>query len=565
MKQLIVYVIGIGGILVLFLFPSSGGRRELLKTGEEAVMKEQFLDAYSVYANKSPIEIELKDQTKGNWLFKEEEQGEPFVDTDGVLLYPVEQLEGLLHTSVILYPDGTLLIEQGKKEIQYEKEEIRWKKNVPYISLSQITKDLSYQIQWNRGTNQVEILGNPDHALPAKFDLREQQRVTKVRDQGKYGTCWAFGALGAMESVLLPEERLCLAPDHMTKHSGFYLTEEEGGAYNMSIAYLASWKGPVLEEDDPYGDGYSPKYLAPVKHLEEAVLLPSKDYEAIKRAVFLYGGVETNIFTSLKSASSWSQYYNQDTYAYYFNGNLKPNHDVVIVGWDDHYPKENFTKTPEGDGAFICKNSWGTEFGEEGYFYISYYDSVVGTNNVVYTKIESPDNFDNIYQTDELGWVGQIGYDREDAWFSNVYTAKGDEILEAVSFYATMPDTSYEVYVVPHFYTEDSLQERRKVAEGAFEQAGYYTVRLTEQISLTKGQKYAVVVKIHTKDAVQPVAIEYHKDIRTSTFTTSHGEGYISLYGVDWTRLETKQNSNVCLKAFTTNKETLEENRVDIQ
>lgn len=61
-------------------------------------------------------------------------------------------------------------------------------------------------------------------------------------------------------------------------------------------------------------------------------------------------------------------------------------HDVVVVGWDDNFPKENFTIQPEGDGAFICKNSWGEEFGDDGYFYVSYYDTKICRKSVVYTQ-----------------------------------------------------------------------------------------------------------------------------------------------------------------------------------
>ena len=82
----------------------------------------------------------------------------------------------------------------------------------------------------------------------------------------------------------------------------------------------------------------------------------------------------------------------------------------MIIGWDDNYPKENFNLDIEGDGAFICKNSWGDEFGEDGCFYISYYDTYIGMHNVVYTRIDGPNNYDNIYQTDLCGWVGQLGY-----------------------------------------------------------------------------------------------------------------------------------------------------------
>lgn len=554
MKQLKIYGIGIISILILlFLCPTKEGNK-LKKSKDEEFIKTQFLSSYANYANQRSIEVEMLVNTKQKWLFEEaDDKNRPWIAKDGTLYYPVQQFKQLLKGNVLFYPNKTVQIKQGERSILYSEKEIQYRKEIPYLPLEKILEDFGYEMQWNRATNTIKILGNSKDALPVKFDLREEGRVTKVRDQGRYGTCWAFGALGAMESRLLPEENFQFSVDHMTQHSGFYLTEEEGGEYHMSIAYLASWRGPVLEEDDPYGDGYSPKYLVPVKHLQEAILLPSKDYEAIKRAVFLYGGVETNIFTSLKSATSWSQYYNQETYAYYFNGNLAPNHDVIIVGWDDEYPKENFTKTPPNDGAFLCKNSWGTAFGEEGYFYISYYDSVVGTNNIVYTKIEDTKNYDNIYETDELGWVGQMGYGKEDAWFANVYTAKGEETLKAVSFYATMPNTTYEVYEVEKFHTEDSLQERKKVAEGSFEQAGYYTVSLDEEIPLKKGQKYAVIVKIHTPGSKQPVAIEYKRDIRTSTFTVGDGEGYISLHGIDWTRTEKKQMSNVCLKAFTSN------------
>ena len=66
-------------------------------------------------------------------------------------------------------------------------------------------------------------------------------------------------------------------------------------------------------------------------------------------------------------------YYRKETGAYWYNGDEKPNHDVVIIGWDDHYSRDNFNQPPEGDGAFICANSWGGEFGDDGYFYVSYY------------------------------------------------------------------------------------------------------------------------------------------------------------------------------------------------
>ena len=64
---------------------------------------------------------------------------------------------------------------------------------------------------------------------------------------------------------------------------------------------------------------------------------------------------------------------------------------------------------------------------------------------------------------------GQIGYRDETAYFANVYTAKGEEILEAAGFYAVGPDTSYEIYAVPDFQGIQSLDFTRPVASGTLE------------------------------------------------------------------------------------------------
>lgn len=387
--------------------------------------------------------------------------------------------------------------------------------------------------------------------LPKHYDMRELERVTPVRDQGLYGTCWAFASLAALETTLTPQENLMFSPDHMSLCNSFSLGQNEGGEYTMAIAYMASWQGPVYESDDPYGDGKTNPDLKARKHLEEAQILAPKDYVAIKEAIYKYGAVETSIYTQMKTANSWSGYYNRERATYYYNQEATCNHDIIIVGWDDDFPKEYFTITPENDGAFICKNSWGTEFGEDGYFYVSYEDANIGTTNVVYTKLGDANNFDNIYQSDLLGWRGQLGYEKDQAYFANVYRAGEDEELAAVSFYATDVDTTYQVYVVPEFEDEDSLNDRKLVAEGSFEQAGYYTVRLDEAVKLKDNQKFAVVVHIQTPGAVHPVAIEYDADSRTREFDITDGEGYISLYGNKWMSAEKNKDCNLCLKAFT--------------
>lgn len=389
---------------------------------------------------------------------------------------------------------------------------------------------------------------------PYAFDYREEDRVPQIKNQSTFGTCWAFASLMALETTLRPEICVDFSEDHMSINNNFNMSQNDGGDYNMAIAYLASWTGPVYEEDDPYGDGISPNGLKPVMHIQEAQILESKNYDSIKRAVFLYGGVQSSIYLAMTNSESTSSFYNKSESSYCYIGPKKPNHDIVIIGWDDAYPASAFTSNPEGDGAFICANSWGDEFGDNGVFYVSYYDSNIGVHNVIYTGIEPVDNYDNIYQTDLCGWVGQIGYDREYAYFANVYEAQDNERLEAVGFYATAGDTSYEVYFVDGFEGERSFADRVFITKGSFSNAGYYTVKFPQAKNLEKGKKYAVIVYINSPNTKRPVAVEYAGDTITSSVSIDDGEGYISPHGDIWIRVETTKQCNVCLKMYTNNR-----------
>lgn len=414
---------------------------------------------------------------------------------------------------------------------------------------------------WNRKLN-------TDIELPSSYDYRKEGRAPQIGNQGSLGTCWAFASLTALESTLLPDVRETFSVDHMTMHNNFLLSQDDGGEYTMSMAYLLAWQGPVLESQDPYGDGISPDGLAPCVHVQEIQLLPARDYKAIKAAVYTVGGVQSSLYTSMRDYQSESVYYNRDTNSYCYMGEKKPNHDSVIVGWDDNYPKENFNMELEGDGAFICTNSWGEEFGDQGYFYVSYYDSNIGVNNIVYTGVEGTDNYDHLYQSDLCGWVGQIGYGKEEAWFANTYRASGKESLKAVGFYATGGQTQYEVYVAGNLpeksenggreaatAMERALNSRVAVAKGELANSGFYTIPLEEKIELDDGEKFAIIVKIITPDSVHPVAIEYDAGDGIAKVDLSDGEGYLSHNGSVWEQVEETQSCNLCLKAYTENEE----------
>ena len=391
-----------------------------------------------------------------------------------------------------------------------------------------------------------------DRLLVEKHNLSVSLSL-EIRNQGTYGTCWAFAATSALESSLLPEEKYLFSVDNMSMSNSFHANQYDGGEYTMGMAYLAAWQGPVLEKDDPYGDGVSDDTLKAVKHVQEMQIIDGKDYEGIKEAVFKYGGVESSLYSTIRSSQDSSAYYNRENSAYCYIGTEKPNHDVVIIGWDDNYPSSNFNTQLEGDGAFICQNSWGSDFGEDGIFYVSYYDTNIGTHNVVYTRVDDTDNYDKIYQSDLCGWVGNMGYGSEQIYGANVFQAKGNEKLSAASFYATGANTEYELYVVHNFKNEKSFANREKLASGIVKKAGYYTVDFDEQ-QLKAGEKYAIVLYVKTPGSKHPLAIEYDTgESILQGVDLDDGEGYISLNGKKFVNAKEKRECNLCIKAFTRN------------
>ncbi|WP_053955284.1 lectin like domain-containing protein [Inediibacterium massiliense] len=391
-----------------------------------------------------------------------------------------------------------------------------------------------------------------DTALPKKYDLREENRVTAVRDQGKVNGCWAFAALSSLESNMKDKNiDIDFSENHMMTHHGFDLKPTDGGNIYMAVAYLASFKGPVLEEKDPYlGTPIKREIYGEDAQIKDVIFIPKrkdfKDNEKIKKAIHTYGAVYTNI--------KWDDdYYNKEKKAYGSTSKLKGyDHTVTIIGWDDDYPKENF-KSNEiyGDGAFLCKNSWGTSFGDEGYFYISYYDFNIGdTENAVFVGREK--QYDNIYQYDPLGQTTEYGFGMDTAWFSNIFEAKAsNEKLSGVSFYTRGEESEYEIWICRNFEDIHSFSTKEKIKSGKIDSMGYHTISI-DSIELSKNEKFAVIVKLITKGSKDPIAIESPKGFKSSKARSNQGESYISTEGNDWKDITFYEpNTNVCLKAFT--------------
>ena len=229
----------------------------------------------------------------------------------------------------------------------------------------------------------LSSISSVNASFPAYYDLRTLNKVTPVKNQGDAGSCWVFATYGSLESCLKPGETWDFSENNMKNllssaySEGFDRDANEGGDMFMSTAYLSRWSGPVAESDDPYDPHSvtSPQNLPIKKHVQNVILIPNRngflDNDGIKEAIQNYGAIDTAMCYN-------SNYYSPTTYGYYYSGTASTNHDVTIVGWNDSFDKNKFSTVPPGNGAFIVRNSWGTGWGDNGYFYVSYYDSKIG-------------------------------------------------------------------------------------------------------------------------------------------------------------------------------------------
>ncbi len=360
-----------------------------------------------------------------------------------------------------------------------------------------------------------------------------------------------------------------------------------GGNDYISTACMAAWKGPVLSEKLPYS--YIKEYNKDFSsfenlrydsdyHLQDALFLPAStgnndggsNRDIIKSVLLDYGCLTINYNSS-------DEYYNNETNSHYCPTEIESDHGVLIVGWDDNYPKENFKEEnrPQNDGAWLIQNSWGTSYCDGGYFWLSYEDKSI--HYISSFQLEAADNYTKNYQYDITGWNTSISADSfyssdqasKTAYEANIFTSEGDEQLEAVSFYTTDVDTKYQISV----YTDSSAENpcSGKLAysgrTGYEPYSGYHTIELESPVKLKKDTTFTVVVKLTNPEYVYPVAVSAAiTDVKKENLKYSGfgKESFVSADGKNWTDVVDYSSylddnsdyshlivSNVCIKAFT--------------
>lgn len=463
-----------------------------------------------------------------------------------------------------------------------------------------------------------------DSQLEARYFLNNNI----VKNQQQTGLCWAFSFTSSLESSIAKKydktslEYSPIYTDYVVSRS-FRKSIGDGANSHIAIASAVSGKGAAYETDMPFSNYYNEEnnteesYYLSYDNVDLTNIEPKVKINETTRFASIYKQYATDNSVTYKDSSSFigantyteeevnairtqiknhikehgavmsytytgnaGNDYNQETNAFYSKSNLVSDHAITIVGWDDNYSHTNFKEgnQPKNDGAYIVLNSWGSEFGDNGYYYISYDDAYIeeeiqGINDVQEYSEEEKD-YDNLYQYDELGQSLQFYFvaDEEnvytEGYLANVFTRENTDKCEYISelgIYVPVTE-GIEVYVD---YLNSDMKDYELVASYTGTNAlepGYHTVKLASPLKI-EGESFAVIVKyINAQGAEYAVECNYNSSGLSetenyfSTATANVGESYISNDGNTWSDINgyevpgqgiTYRDTNACIKAFT--------------
>lgn len=342
--------------------------------------------------------------------------------------------------------------------------------------------------------------------VPKEFDPRQDAKVTPVRQTpDKYDLCWAYATVGALEQSLIFSGLDNASVDLSEKQLAWFSSMSEKKTFEPAERFTTNYiTAPIFAMSRLNGladEAQEPMmpdkpYIEPVSYSKDSVsdyelvsaIKVSGNIEEIKKNIMEYGGGCVCYHNDEKTFSS-------DHKSYYQNDSQTVNHSVTVIGWNDGYSRDNFTVKPDKDGAWLVKSVWGTRH-EDGYYWISYCEKEL--TDFYFYKLRNA-SLDNVY-THNAGMDKVYASSENSVQAANVFKAKQDETLKEISFFVEGSEgkgTDYSVRIFKEL-KEGSPVDGIMCAqqEGSVSFDGYYTVKMPDDIKLSEGERFSVIVAL---------------------------------------------------------------------
>ncbi len=383
--------------------------------------------------------------------------------------------------------------------------------------------------------------------LPSSYDLRAFSWMTSVKDQGDCAAGWAFATMAALEMEWKKQgySDTSLSENNLKNCHGFSKAPCSGGTIKMATAYLTRMSGPVSEISDPYSPVVQSCVagLTPLAYVSDIRLVPN-DILTIKQEIYNQ--------QALYSAMYWtSSSYNSSNFTYYYSGALAANHAVTLVGWNDN------KVTAGGAGAWIAKNSFGSSWGESGYFYISYNDTRILSENALFPYDSRLPYLSNstLYSYDDLGWVQSWGYGTTEAYGLMKFVATNDNGLSKIGTWVVAGNSTVDIEIYDNFTGTALSNLLLSIPNQSCPYPGYYSFSLpnNEYFNLITGNDYYIKVKYTTPDCINPIPSEMVSPGYSTNATIQTGKCWMSGDGMTWDAVGggTPYMLDLCIKAYT--------------
>ncbi len=336
----------------------------------------------------------------------------------------------------------------------------------------------------------------------AYYDLRQHGWVSPVRNKGACGCCYAFAAMASIESAWLKNSwgEADFSEEHIRSCHGFVMGAEKccsGGDIYKAGAYLSRHSGPLDEQTVPYTalpDISCNTQASPTWHINQFRILPP-DIAVIKQALLDNGAIYSAMYYD-------DPYYRENDHTYYYSGTRTENHAVLIAGWDDNKP------TAGGQGAWIVKNDFGTGWGENGYFYVSYSDSRMLSSNGYFTGRTPAYATAMLYMYDQLGFTSSTGWNDATAYGLVKFISAGQWPVRRLGTFVNTSQTQLEIKIYDHFNGNQLSGLLAEINDLTCPFPGYYVFDLPYPVFLFAGNDFYVHVKYYTPGNNNPVPTE---------------------------------------------------------